>query len=133
MEMPEQIRQAITFLERHSLAREEGDRADGFGSRFITYRNGVGVRIVSDRGDWYIEVSDSERPDEWYDMALLRDILEGGGDSDVLGVDEQVAILTNHWNVIQEIFAPTQAAANHTRLQCLQEQRAQRRFPEWYK
>ena len=132
MEIPEQIQPVISFLENVGLSRMATDDVNGFGSQVITYQNGVGVRMLSDRGDWFIEVSDSQRPNQWYDMALLRDFLGDSG-PDVLGLPEQAAILTSRWAAIRGLFEPARAAESHRRLQCLRENRAKRRFPTWYK
>jgi hypothetical protein len=130
--MEGRIQQVISFLESVGLSRKATDNADGFGSGAIRYQNGVSVRILNDRGDWFIEVSDSQRPNEWYDMALLREFLGESG-SDVLDVPEQVAILTSRWDAIRSAFEPARAAESHRRLQLLREERAKRRFPAWYR
>ena len=132
MEIPEHIRQVIGFLESQGLSRKAMVEGNGFGSGVITYENGVRVRIVNDRGDWFIEVSDLRQPNEWYDMALLRHLLGDSG-PDVLGVPEQAAILTSRWEAICRVFEPACAAESHRRLQRLREERAKRWFPTWYK
>ncbi len=67
---------------RHLVSGSFGDRLQEYASPTLA------LRVVRDRGQWSVDVCDRDgRPDEWYDAALLRDLLDGGG-SDVLAFPE---------------------------------------------
>src|SRR6266436_4042968 len=73
----------------------------------------IGVRVVADMGVWYVEVADiGGRPNEWYDGALLRDLLIGRG-PDVLPIEEQVQLIEQCWPRIATLFDETQRATTH--------------------
>lgn len=101
-----------------------------FGDRLQEYANPtLALRVVRDRGQWSVDVSDREgRPDEWYDAALLRDLLEGGG-GDVLTFPEQVAVVEREWTEIVVRFAPDRREETHARLAVLRRERGGRVFP----
>ena len=89
----------------------------------------VNVRIVSDRSIWYVEVADaSHQSHEWYDSAILRDLLLGSGE-DVLPLQRQIEIIETNWPAIISLFSPSQEEHTHSRLAILREERAKRRFP----
>lgn len=108
---------------RHQVSGSFGDRLQEYASPSLA------LRVVRDKGQWSVDVSDREgRPDEWYDAALLRDILEGGG-SDVLTFEEQVAVVERGWKEIAVRFAPDRRDETHARLAALRQKRSERRFP----
>lgn len=132
MTIPEPVRQVVAYLEHLGLSEVRTDESNSFGSRATTYRGRIGVRILSDRGQWFIEVSDPQQPDDWYDMALLRELLLDHG-PDVLDLSEQAAVLISRWDAIQHLFQSGSAAESHRVLQRAREERAKRRFSNWYK
>lgn len=108
---------------RHVVSGSFGDRLQEYASPTLA------VRVVRDRGQWSIDVSDREgRPDEWYDAALLRDLLGGGG-NDVLTFPEQVAVVERHWKEIAVRFGADRREETHARLAALRRERMERRFP----
>lgn len=103
---------------RHLVSGSFGDRLQEYASPTLA------VRVIRDRGQWSLDVSDREgRPDAWYDAALLRDLLGGGG-NDVLTFPEQVAVVEQGWKEIAERFAADRREETHARLAALREQRA---------
>lgn len=107
---------------RHHVSGSFGDRLQEYASLTLA------VRVVRDKGQWSIDVSDrAGRPDEWYDAALLRDLLDGGG-SDVLTFPEQVAVVEHAWNDIAVRFSAERREQTHTRLAALRTERAARLF-----
>jgi hypothetical protein len=89
----------------------------------------VNVRIVSDKGVWYVEVADaSHQSNEWYDTAIVRDLILGPGE-DVLSLQNQIEIIETNWPAITGLFSPSQEEHTHSRLAILREERSKRRFP----
>jgi hypothetical protein len=121
------------FLAGAGLQYQDCKEETVFGNKVLLYGGQyVNVRIVSDRGVWYVEVADaSHRSDEWYDAALLRDFLLGSGE-DVLSLQTQVEIIEANWTAIVSLFSPSQEEQSHTLLALLREERAKRRFPGLY-
>lgn len=90
------------------------------------------ARVISDRGNWYIEIADvADRADGWYDAAILRDLLLGPGE-DVLPLSDQIEFIETHWPAIISRFNPRQQEATHAQLASLRKDRAKRRFPDLY-
>ena len=104
-----------------------------FNNKVLQYGNAdIGVRVVSDKGIWYIEVADvAGHPNEWYDAAILRDLLLGSGE-DVLPLADQVEFVETQWPAIINRFTPAQREDTHAQLSSLRKDRAKRRFPGLY-
>ena len=79
------------FASRMNLTFEGGEESHEFGNAFVQFGNhSLSVRLVLDRGISYIEVADSGGiADEWYDVALIRDLLGQQG-PDLLSFEEQL-------------------------------------------
>ena len=88
---PKAITDFEEFLKRTGLQCERRQEEASFGNKLLQYSGPfMSVRAVSDRGIWFIEVAGGEaRSDQWYDVAILRDLLVGPGE-DVLPLQEQV-------------------------------------------
>lgn len=118
------------FLEKAGLMRQRCEEQPAFNNKVLQYGNAtIGVRVVSDRGIWYAELADvASHPSEWYDAAILRDLLLGCGE-DVLPLDDQIAFFETRLPAILDRFSPAQSADTHKRLAELRRDRAERRFP----
>jgi hypothetical protein len=121
------------FLKNAGLECKAFKEYASFGDKMLLYSNAsIGVRIVSERGICFVEVSDiASRSGEWYDAAILRDVLSGPGD-DVLPLEDQIGIVKSAWSDLNSIFAPQNRNETHLRLEILRKERARRRFPGLY-
>jgi hypothetical protein len=80
-------------------------RAQGsFGSGLLAlHRGDVQVRVVCDRGDWFVEIGSLASPDEWFDARLV--LQELGVAAIEMGVDygslkrlcSQLAAASSEW------------------------------------
>ncbi len=118
------------FARRIGLKPSRNEMSASFGDRLLEYASPtLAVRVVRDKGQWSIDVSDREgRPDESYDAALLRDLIEGRGE-DVLAFPEQVAVVERGWKEIALRFGAARRDETHARLGVLRKERMQRMFP----
>lgn len=120
------------FLKKKNLVCLGRGTSPKYGEKFALYRDGnISVRVLSERGQWFAELSDSAgSPDEWYDPAILRDLIIGPG-NDVLTFSEQLRTIENNWSAILESFSPDRREETHNKLAILRHERAKRRFPGW--
>lgn len=127
---PSELAGFESFLSQQGLARTRREESSSFDNKLVEYSDGtLSVRVVCDRGVWHVEVSDiANLPGEWYDAALVRDLLGGRG-MDVLPLSAQIAIVETDWHAIRSRLAPTRRQASHARLAELRKERANRRFP----
>jgi hypothetical protein len=118
------------FLRGIGMACQLRAEQSVFGNKMLQYADAiVGVRIVSDRGVWFVEIADiASRPDEWYDAAILRDLLLGPGE-DVLSLPTQIEFVEVKWQDIVSQFGAGLREETHARLAVLRKERAKRRFP----
>ncbi len=128
---PEKIARFETFLHSVGLVcqRREGPDPKFFGNQVIQYGDGsVGLRIVSDRSEWTVSVSDAAgRPDKWYDSDLLRDLLYGERD-DALPLDDQISLFERNWTDIVGRFTADRRRETHAQLAALGTARSKRLF-----
>jgi hypothetical protein len=131
---PQAVFSLETFLEGAGLVRQRLEEQPVFNNRVLQYGSSeIGVRVISDRGVWYVEISDvANRPDEWYDVAILRDFLVGPG-KDVLPLANQIDFVKKHWAMIVDSFSLIRVAETHARLVALKIDRARRRFPNLHR
>jgi hypothetical protein len=122
------------FLQERGLSRTHFQKETGFGNSVEIYEgHGVGIRILNDRGQWFIEVSDLRNSlTDWYDIALLRNLLGDAG-SDVLSFADQMSVLKDRWYDILDAFSQQWNEDTRKQLEILREERASRRFPGWFK
>src|SRR5882724_1761111 len=96
---PEVVRDFEGFLTKEGLMFQQRleDQA-AYGNKLLQYGNAdILVRIVSDLDIWYIEVAEANtQPNEWYDAAIVRDLLIGSGE-DVLSFTEQMDFIRTNW------------------------------------
>ena len=133
LDWPAAIRDFEAFLQEAGLVcQRRGEDQAAFGNKLLQYGSpNIGVRIVSDRGTWSVEIAEVvTRPDEWYDAAILRDLLVGRGE-DVLSLSDQIKIIETSWPVLIERFCPAHREDTHRQLALLRKERSKRRFPEF--
>lgn len=130
---PKVVADFETFLQKVGMACRRHEDQAVFGNKILQCENAnIEVRVVSDRDVWFVEVADIvTRPNEWYDAAILRDLLLGRGE-DVLSLTDQVEIVETNWPAIVGHFSSAQREDTHARLALLRRERAERRFPGLY-
>jgi hypothetical protein len=128
---PQIVAGFILFLEKAGLAFEHREERPEFDNKLVQYQSyGIGVRIVSDRGTWHIEISDlAGLSGKWYDAGLFRDLLLGtrGG---VIPFPDQIALVEENWPAILTRFSSEQRSDTHAELALLGEERVKRQFPQ---
>lgn len=131
--LPTEIIELEAFLKNAGLKLQFEEKSAAFGNRLIQFANEqIAVRITSDRGVWFVELSDPlDETGDWYDAALMRDLLSGHGE-DVLTLPDQVRFVRDSWKSIVGRFDANNRVLTHARLIELRRERAKRRIPELY-
>jgi hypothetical protein len=127
---PRKVTDFENFLKTRGLVCQRREEEPYFSNKVLQYGDAtVRVRVVSDRGIWFVEV-DSPDPvsNEWYDTALLRDLLIGLG-KDELTLEEQVDFIQVNWLSIVNLFALAAREQTASRLASLRQERVRRRLP----
>jgi hypothetical protein len=126
---PEPIPAFEEFLKSVGLTclRRETDAATG--SKLLQYASAiVGVRVAFDGCAWLVDVAAvPPQPGEWYDAALLRDLLVGGQSAHALPLGQQIEFVRVNWRAIAKAFDPNRRADTHMRLSFLRSERVKRR------
>lgn len=132
--VPQPVANFEVFLRERGLICQSSRGPDPafFGNTCLQYRgNFICIRLASDRSLWAVDVADAARPDMWYDVGILRDLLIGRGE-DVLPLPDQIAFIRTNWQAILDCFNPDQREKTHARLSEMMASRAKRRFPALY-
>jgi hypothetical protein len=131
---PKTVTDFEEFLKSSGLRCDRREEGASFNNKLLQYSGPVvSVRAVSDRGVWFIEVAGSHpQACEWYDAAILRDLLLGPGE-DVLPLQEQVDFIEKHWPDVCSRFNPEETKYTSARLALLRQERAKRRFPGFFR
>ncbi len=130
LEVPDAVMQFEEYLKSKGLRRQRREKRPSFGDTFIQYAdNSVAVRIFSERGIWFVDISDvAGRPQEWYDAGIIRDLIVGH-EKDGMPLADQIEVFTHNWDAILDRFAPPQREKTYSRLATLEQERAKRMFP----
>jgi len=130
LDWPEALPEFEGFLKASGLDCQKRGTVPQYGEKLALYGNGrIAVRVWSERGRWFLDVGDTwGRPDEWYDAALIRDLVGEGG-SDVLPITEQINVIRKNWPSIIEAFSVDESGQSHERLASLRNERVRRLFP----
>lgn len=122
---PDEIIEMTRFLENVEFSVTECVVTQSCGDKHITLQNGeIAVRIISDRGIWYVDVA-REPGVDWYDIAIVKEEVLGLLGEDVLSLEEQWEFLVAQMSKIKAVLL---AADSSQRLNHLQERRAKRRL-----
>ncbi len=119
IELPEPLDSLLSELsELHGMreVHRQYDRAH-FGNCLIDVAGGpLTVRVVRDRGQWFVDVADRARPSRWYYVDVLRRLLGGKRAETLVSIEDQVEFLRQHLPSLLEAFNPKNAAKTHARL-----------------
>lgn len=90
----------------HFELTEAQDSPDFFGNFIRVWKSPFfSVRLVKDRGEQAIEVSSPADHDNWIDLSLIKEIVEGDSYvNDILQINEAVAFLKGHLSDIQRLL-----------------------------
>jgi len=127
---PNAVAQFEKFLVGHGLRRTRRKETGVFENKSVEYSDGrLGVRVVCEKSVWFVEISDvAGHPEEWYDAAIIRDLLGGRGE-DALPLASQIAVMESNWEAIRSLFDLARRGGTHSRLDGLRKQRVRRMFP----
>lgn len=125
-----EVQEFEAFLVQQGLSRTRREESGSFDNKFVEYSDGrVAVRVVCEKSVWHVLVSDAvARPEEWYDAAVIRDLLGGRG-KDILPLSSQIAIVETNWQAIRSRFSTKQRDDSHAQLDLLRRARVKRLFP----
>jgi len=128
-QFPTSVSLLLSFLEDdRGLSIEQELASQAFGDTIIVLRGqGLRVRVLRDRGRWFVEVS-SENPNQWFDMALLKEQITGHVGDDEPSFDEQAEFLRANWKRIVEMLTGPTASQASADLEQRRLERAKRRY-----
>lgn len=86
----EALHAAAPLLDRGYAAIDHGSFPQYFGSGWVMLtRSDVRVRILNDRGQWFVEIGSSAAPEEWFDARL---VLSEIGDTEINVTTDQDSV-----------------------------------------
>ncbi len=115
----------VAFLKRMGL-RHRSQAREGLYKDDVYAGPVVAVQIGDEMGERFVAVADAKKPKEWYDPALLRDLLVGPG-NDYLSFNEQIAVVQDNWPAIVDAFGSWNSRRKtHRQLDRLRDTREER-------
>src|SRR5258705_5487483 len=129
-EFPTSVSLLLSFLEGdRGLSTEQEWASQAFGDRMIVLRGqGLRVRVLRDRLRWFVQVGYERNPNQWFDMALLKEQITGHVGDDEPSFDEQTDILRANWKRIVEMLTGPTASQASAELEQRRLERAKRRY-----
>jgi hypothetical protein len=128
---PRPVAQLENFLKSVGLHLEHQQESASFEDKLLLYTGeSLAVRVVSDKGVWFIEVTNVKATDiQWFDAAIIRELLFGPGEEDVLSLEQQINFIEVNWPAIIRCFGPSEWQHTVARLCFLRIERTVRRLP----
>jgi hypothetical protein len=88
----------------------------------------VNIRFVRDRGDEFLEIGEGN---EWFSVDLVRLVLLGGDPKDIAPqLDEDISFLTQHFDVIEQIFDTSNRQLTLQKLRDIRTRKIRCMFPD---
>jgi len=123
------ITELATLLSRGYALGNAATYDEHFGNTFFILTNGaVNVRLVRERGDWFAEISSSNDPNRWFDLAIVFRHLGERMQvpfSSLGQAAETLAEASSRW---EPLFSPEVYPSTRRRLRALELQSAKERF-----
>jgi hypothetical protein len=119
------------FLKGQGMRLEHREEYASFGSKLFRYAGGsIAVRVVSDKGIWFVEIRSVQAADtQWYDTAIIRELLHGSAVEEVMSLEQQTNFVERDWPAIVRCFDPSDWHRTSTQLSILRLERTKRRNP----
>lgn len=129
---PKNVSIFLDFLEKQQgFSLEDQQESEGFGDIFLILRKeSFLIRLVHDRGIWFIEIASNEQPNEWYDIILVKEHFTTRIEKDMLEFNEQCEFLKANFPLIMSSIKNRDFFSD---LENWRLERAKRLFPDWYK
>lgn len=119
------------LLERDCVLLEVGvPDAKNFGNEYQILRcNAILIRLVVDRGQFFVDIASLEKPHAWYDVALILHMI-GENQKEVLSADEKAHYLYQNLEKISKLFARPNQNCLHEALKRERKIQLRRHLPE---
>jgi len=120
----------VDWLTQSGFALEQEAGSPGFGDSLQVFGRGLlRIRLLSDRGQWFLELSSPLLGDNWFDADLWRAHHAGlEAPDNVSSLGDQVDYFRTHMTDIQIALGSTQGAEIADSLRGKREARARRRL-----
>lgn len=104
-----------------------------FGDPHLIFSNSpFSVYIYGECGEvWFIEISHESLLNEWYDTALIREIIVNKVDTDLMTLEEKLSFWKEHLAEVKRLFNDDEKSV-HDELKSRQMERAKRMLPKFY-
>jgi hypothetical protein len=138
LEWPEAVKQFEAFLLDQKLTERERIDFDEvhFGNKLLRYfGHEISIQIVRDRGDWSVDVADTNRPSDWYFVSRLRQLFgeKGDGSPSLEDLGKDLDFVQQNWSKILTAFSTAHREETHSKLKKIGEEYVRKTFPEWFK
>lgn len=125
VELPDPLNALVLdLLDSYGMRELRRREHEAFGNCYVDLANeDILVRIVRDRGQWFVCVADVRRQGRWYDVWQLQPLLGRERPKSTIPVDEQARFVREHLSILQDAFSTQNAESTHAKLEYLASQR----------
>lgn len=119
------------FLNAHEFLLVQEDTSEFFGDHYeIFSKDNIQIRFSSSKSFESIDIQNSFLSEDWYDLALIKNLLKN--EKDLIGVitiEEQKDFLEKEFKKIIEMFNDSNFSGTKKKLEKLGNERANQMFP----
>jgi hypothetical protein len=118
------------LLQMHGFEVVETHDADSFGdSCAVVASDDLRLRFILDKGHLSVDVGSAVKPATWYDMDLVKSLIEGnatGGET----LDDRASFLEKNYSEVCRLFEEGNVDTTEKALKRLKKERAEQLFPQ---
>src|SRR5262249_18686656 len=118
---PESVKKFEAFLRGQELTEHRRIDFDErhFGNKLLQYfGQEMLIQVVRDRGQWSIDVADSNRPGDWYFVSRFRQLFGEKGESSLSleDLETDLDFVWQNWSKLVTAFSSDHREETHSKL-----------------
>ncbi len=131
----DEIRPWFSFLSKdYGFYQVEAYNSASFGdSLAVLASDNFRIRFIRDRGQIFIDIGSVVKPDEWFDLSLVKALIEGNLADGAEAIQDLAVFLRNNYSAVKDLFEEKKFIETEKALRELEKLRAQNMFPKWVK
>lgn len=128
------IKELFPFLfEEYGFQLIEFEKFESFGDVLVTIKSeDFRLRFVRDRGQTFVEIGPSVGFKEWFDLNVVRMLIQGIDDTKSDDIIKLQNFLKQDYLKIKELFSQENYLKTEEHLRKVQNELAKKNFPGWF-
>ncbi len=131
----EEVKPLFSFLfENHGFSLLEAYDSPSFGDSLVVLTSiDFRIRFIRDKGQIFIDIGPTSKTDKWYDLDLVKTIVDGNLGEQAPELEDFAVFLENNYITVKGLLVDEKFEEMERAIKQLQDFRAQQLFPKLFK